>query len=224
MADRPLTPAAKARAARQAQGDLPTSSLCCDSTVAHLRNWIPVPNAFNLTAPPPWWLQLVYDYDRDLVIFPSRSERVYRLARRARLSGGLTSDFPEHHPDTAIMKHHKLVAVSALPVRLVSNAAIIPQLKDRDLWRFTPEQLTEIFEQRDRDREAREDAHLRDLGAAYHREARRTWHARTGATAFMTRRQTHGRREPAPEYLRSITIRSSHSPAGVAGPASAPSP
>jgi len=224
MADRPLATAAKAREARQAQGGLPTRSLSCDPSVAHLGNWIPVPNPFNLTAPPPWWLQLIYDYDRDLVVFPSRNERVYRLARRARISGGLPGDFPIHHPDTAIMKQHRLVSVSSLSVQLVQSAAIIPQLRDRDLWRFSPDELGEIMDARDRAREEKDDQYLVTRGAEYHREARRTWKARTGATAFMVGGKKSRRpMEPAPDYLKSVTIRPSHSPAAVAGPATATS-
>lgn len=225
MVHEPLTPAAKARAARQGRGHLPSASLACDPSVAHLRNWIAVANPFQLTAPPAWWLQLIYDYDDQLVVFPSRKERVYRLARRARLSGGLPGDFPIHHPDTAVMKQHRLVSVAALPVSLVSSAAIIPQLRDRDIERFGGwEKYAEAVEAAEAQKEARQDADVADMGAVRHREARRTYLRRVGATVLMARGQTHSARVPAPNYLAGPTPTPTSSPAAVAGPATASTP
>lgn len=218
-----ITPATAARLRRQGRAHLPTASLHADDSVLGLRNWIPVPNPFQLTAPPAWWLRLLHGYDRDLVVFPSRKERVYRLARRARLSGGLPGDFPVHHPDTVVMKQHRLVSVAALPVALVSSDAIIPQLRDRDIeahggWENYLAKL-EALEQR---KEERADAEVTDMGRVRHREARRTWLRRTGAAVLMARGQKHHTdAAPAPNYLSSVRV---SSPAAVAGPATAPSP
>lgn len=224
--DTSLSPKAKARLERQQRGDLPTASLQCDESVKGLNNWIPVPNPFNLTAPPPEWLRLIHDYDRDLVVFPSRKERVYRLARRARLSGGLPSDMPAHHPDTLIMKAHRLVAVSSLPVALVSSPAIIPQLRDRDLWRFGgPEKAIEAVEAAERAKEERDEAFMQRRAGEYHKEARKTWQYRTGSAKLMARGGSIVQRKadltPAPTLVGSATLSSTlNIPA--AGPAGSP--
>lgn len=218
-----LTPATKERLRRQGRAHLPTASLHCDDSVLGLRNWIPVPNPFQLTAPPAWWLRLIHAYDDQLVVFPSRKERVYRLARRARLSGGLPGDFPIHHPDTAVMKAHRLVSVAALPVALVSSDTIIPQLRDRDIeahggWEAYLAQL----EAHELAAEGKADAQVADMGAVRHREARRTWQRRVGATVLMAKGQRHAPREAAPDYLSQIRVRP---PVAAAGPATTfPSP
>jgi hypothetical protein len=223
-ADTSLSPRAKARLERQQRGDLPTASLQCDESVRSLGNWIPVPNPFNLTAPPPEWLRLIHDYDPDLVVFPSRKERVYRLARRARLSGGLPSDMPAHHPDTLIMKQHRLVAVSALPVALVSSPAIIPQLRDRDLWRFGgPEKAIEAIEAMEAAKEAKDEEKMQRRAGEYHREARKTWQYRTGSAKLMARGGAVARGKAsltaAPNLMNSVTLAPNTPAAGPAGSA-----
>lgn len=94
-----------------------------------------------MSAPPAFWLQRLWDFDTDLVVFPSiQTPFAYVLARRARRTGGMNANDPQFvdaPPDTkfCIMRH-------LLPVSLIyrHNAAswsidnILAELTRRDIW------------------------------------------------------------------------------------------
>lgn len=86
------------------------------------------PNPYALTGPPSWFLDDLWTFDRDLVIFPSQEEPVYRVGRRVthgpnpwRLISTVTapdaqtrSPLFQRRPDTAVMAHYRLVPVTSL--------------------------------------------------------------------------------------------------------------
>jgi hypothetical protein len=93
-----------------------------------------------MAIPPAYWLERLYDFDADLVVFPSQQVPfAYCLARRARRTAGINTGVLKEGatPDTKMcLKHH------LLPVTIIyrHNAAawsidnIISDLKARDTW------------------------------------------------------------------------------------------
>lgn len=102
-----------------------------------LANWYPDLNRFSLPAPSAWWLQLLRDYDDQLVVLPSRMELVYRLTRRVRAEArlGLKAMIVHEHPDTVMMIQYGVVPVAALTQWSVQSDKIIRDLMARDTWR-----------------------------------------------------------------------------------------
>ena len=94
-----------------------------------------------MAIPPAYWLQRLYDFDADLVVFPSiQVPFAYVLARKARRTGGMNIHdpaFAQALPDTkfCIMRH-------LLPVTMIyrhSTASwsidnILNELRARDIW------------------------------------------------------------------------------------------
>lgn len=93
-----------------------------------------------MDVPPAWFLQQLHDYDGDLVLLPSRARPfAYVIARRARLSGGLTPKAMERtitQPDTKMCWHYGLVPICLMfkhgPVWNVDG--VLRTLKARDTW------------------------------------------------------------------------------------------
>lgn len=93
-----------------------------------------------MAIPPAFWLQRLFDFDADLVVFPSQQVPfAYCLARRARKTAGINTGIlgAGATPDTKFCLAHHL-----LPVTLIyrhNSAAwsidnIIAELKARDTW------------------------------------------------------------------------------------------
>lgn len=152
-------------------------------------NYIEGRNPFKLVEPSAWWLQLLADYDNQLVVMPSVKDCVYRLCRRASREGrmGLNAMRVHTHPDTVQMIQHGLIPVSSLMVEAINSDKVIRDLMARDLWRAggrTAEGVVKIVD----DIEYREELQRRkDSRQTYtdldHRsgEAFRSMQARTGA-------------------------------------------
>lgn len=102
-----------------------------------IANWYPDQNRFNLAAPSPWWLQLLRDYDAQLVVLPSRVEALYRLTRRVRAEArlGLKAMIVHEHPDTVMMIQYGVVPVASLTHWAIQSDKIIRDLMARDTWR-----------------------------------------------------------------------------------------
>jgi hypothetical protein len=94
-----------------------------------------------MAIPPAYWLQRLWDFDSDLVVFPSlQVPFAYVLARKARRTGGLNQSDPHFAnalPDTKFCLQRRL-----LPVSLIyrHNAVswsidnILASLRARDIW------------------------------------------------------------------------------------------
>jgi len=94
----------------------------------------------NMEVPPEFWLRRLYDFDAELVVFPSRYRpAAYVLARRQHFSAGMRDVALEKtvtQPDTKLCLERHLV-----PVTLIYRTGItwtidniIAQLKARDVW------------------------------------------------------------------------------------------
>lgn len=150
-------------------------------------NWLAkVANPFGLRVPPLWWLQELYVFDPDLVLFPSQQSFHYRLCRKARRSHGILSAL-SNGTDAAVCVAEKLVPVTSLGGTVAFNASIMQWLVDRDTWRHggakeanrildEQEQAAEASKLRDRDAENDARAH-----SSY-----RTYVRRVGASVALS--------------------------------------
>ena len=107
-------------------------------------NWIPDANRWKLAQPPDWFLAGLHSYDDQLVIIPSLNRRQYLLARRARLTAGLTdvAMLENKHPDTNMCYRHGVIPIAPLASRAGKEIeftqgnleSLIATLKERDVW------------------------------------------------------------------------------------------
>ena len=152
-----------------------------------------VHSPFGLPALTDEWLRSLEQYDPDLRIFPSQKMPVYRVARVARNSGGLSSVFFGNiqglNPDTAICIKHKLVAV---PVTIHKAGAesspdvILKKLQDRDVWRHGGwEKVADILDAQDVVREKKVEQQRRDDLRVRARAMRSGFLYRTGARVSL---------------------------------------
>lgn len=139
-------------------------------------------------APPPaFWLQRLYDYDADLVLFPSTAVPFgYVLARKARISGYYTDQSIVEtvtHPDTRYCLTHKLVPVTMITqIGSIWDAdSIIRALMARDIWRVGgADKAADMVEGADAAREAKIKADIRADMWNRSGDAWRSYQARTG--------------------------------------------
>lgn len=141
-----------------------------------------------MAVPPAYWLQRLYDFDAELVVFPSiQTPFAYVLARRAKRTGGMNMHDPMFEkalPDTKFC-----VARRLLPVSLIyrhSSASwsidnIIAGLKARDIWAAGgAEAYADQADAADTQREQKQKAAIRDDFWNRSGDAWRSYQARTG--------------------------------------------
>ena len=153
-----------------------------------------LPRDGKMATPPAYWLQRLYDFDADLVVFPSiQVPFAYVLARKARKTGGMNAQDPQFAdapPDTRFCITQRL-----LPVSLVYryNAVswsidnLLADLRARDIWAAGgADAYADQADAADTQRDARMKATLRD--DMYHRsgDAWRSYQARTGQRSRVT--------------------------------------
>jgi hypothetical protein len=103
-----------------------------------LSNWIEGRNPFKLPEPSAWWLQLLRDYDPQLVLIPSVKDCTYRLTQRVRPEAKRGLDqmkILDTHPDTAQLCRYGLVPVATVHTWAVKSDKIIRDLMARDYRR-----------------------------------------------------------------------------------------
>jgi hypothetical protein len=163
-------------------------------------NWIADTNRWNLTVPPEWFLQKLWNFDEQLVIVPSRNEPTkgekphYLLARRRQYSAGLGDvvALDNKHPDTNMCMVHGLIPIGPLRFKKGVNTfteaglvSLLDELASRDMWKITgrtkdPDAAWKALEAAEAEEQARERRTWRD--DMYHRarDAYRSLKARTG--------------------------------------------
>lgn len=155
-------------------------------------NYIPDRNPFNLPKPPAWWLKLCFDFDKDLKLVPSRTQRVYRLARPIHFSLGISDQaVVDPHADTAMLQLHGLVpcGVCLIPAADGSwTTNVFQDLANRDIWRHGgPEKFTNILEENERKAEKARDKRILDECFVRRRDMARSFKARTGQRTKLNR-------------------------------------
>jgi hypothetical protein len=94
-----------------------------------------------MAVPPEYWLQRLWDFDSDLIVFPSiQTPFAYVLARRARRTGGMNIHDPAFvsaTPDTKFCIQRHLLPVSLIYRHSSASWSIDNILRDlraRDIW------------------------------------------------------------------------------------------
>lgn len=159
-----------------------------------------------METPPEYWLQRLYDFDADLVVFPSTHvPYAYVLARRAWRSGGLRGQALAEvitQPDTRYCLTHNLVPVTMIyRTGLSWNIDnIIAELERRDIWRAGGgEKAADIADAADEQKRERIKKQTRE--DMWHRsgDAWRSYQARTGQRSRPTVGQKK-KTQPATEH------------------------
>lgn len=148
-----------------------------------MRNWIADQNPFNLAAPPVWFMTGLSNFDKDLVLLPSRQRPVYWLARRKYWTAGAPPilDGVDQGGDAKMLRQHNLIDVTW--VQSIEGFTegfllyICDELRSRDTWQFDGPmneddikramfegrtKTTDVVEARDRQAEARLNAQIRE--------------------------------------------------------------
>ena len=146
-----------------------------------------VPDNPRMEVPPAWFLARLHDYDPDLVMLPSRARPfAYVLARRARLSRGLTDkafDQTITQPDTRMCFQYGLVPVCLLFKHgpIWDADTVLRRLAARDTWRNGGgDALADKLEAEEAQAKIDRDAALKDRFRALSREAWKSLQYRTG--------------------------------------------
>mgnify|MGYP001572678542 CR=1 FL=1 len=144
-------------------------------------NYIGDRNPFQLPAPPAWWLQMLYDYDAQLVAIPSRQESIYRLARRTWNRPGIQLMADIHREkDTAMLASYGLVPVTTIVGWGIWGTNIFNSLRARDIWAHGgAEKFVKLEEDAEAEAEQKRKAAIRDdmwmrSGAAWQSYKQRT--------------------------------------------------
>jgi hypothetical protein len=163
-------------------------------------NWIPAKNTWNLPEPPTWFLAGLYNFDAQLVLFPSQAAVTkgekphYMLARRRQLTAGMSdlAVLANKHPDTNFMIANGLVPVGPLRFREGVNTfteagltSLLDDLRARDIWAHTgglhnPDAAWKAVEDAEEAAKAKERSNMRDMFYHRARDAYRSLKARTG--------------------------------------------
>jgi hypothetical protein len=151
-----------------------------------LPNFVEGPNPFRLPSPSPQWLQLLSDYDDQLLIIPSQREYAYRLYRRVRPEArlGLNKTVVHTHPDTVLMIQHGAVPVTTLTHWSVQGdvGKVIRDLMARDSWMLGGAKvIVDEMEYQEEMKEKRRKRAQSENGTYVGREAFRGLQSRTGA-------------------------------------------
>lgn len=140
-----------------------------------------------MAIPPAYVLQRFYDFDNQLVLFPSRNvPYAYVIARRRR-TAGLTDKALEQtvdQPDTKMV-----MAAGCVPVTMLYNLRgmwsevdnVIEAMRRRDTWAVGGgEKAADLLDKADADREAKNKKAIRDDFWNRSGDAWRSYQARTG--------------------------------------------
>lgn len=140
-----------------------------------LPNWIEDVNRFSLRTPSPWWLQLLRDYDPNLVVIPSRTHACYRLCRRLERGKGFNPNFPHEHPDTKMMIHYGLLPIRTIVPWAVQSDKIIRDLMACDMDRQGgADVVCDRLEAQELDAERKADQYVDAESRAVNRDAYRS--------------------------------------------------
>lgn len=102
-------------------------------------NTLHVPNPFQLTEPPTWWLKELDLFDPRLVVFPSQKRATFILARRAVLTRGESPHDVKgltQNPDILIMASNRLVRVCEIVPGITWDQRVFQKLAAHDIERL----------------------------------------------------------------------------------------
>lgn len=165
-------------------------------SLPHLKNFLQTENPFKLAEPPDWWLQRLFDYDAELVVFPSRHRMAYILARRRHFSNAmaeadrLDKDLLRQSAglDGDILATHNLIYVRHLIGDSVRRPALFQWLRDNDTKAHGgAETLSRKLEDAEADIAQQKRVAMLDDIEYRAKDAWRSYQARTGRRSGFTR-------------------------------------
>lgn len=93
-------------------------------------------NPWQLAGPPGWWLDLLFAADPDVVLFPSKTTGVYRVARRVDQNTMPIMTAVKGVPDTNTYVTHGLIPITSLLPFTNWSPIVIDDLMARNIARF----------------------------------------------------------------------------------------
>ncbi len=177
-----------------------------DETFHEGVNYLAEENPFGLAGPPPSFLMDLWRYDPCLVIFPSKEEPLYRLARRTEHGPTLALSLKmlQRRPDTNMFVRHRLQPVtSILPPPFVHwGPVLLKDLAERDTRRIGgARKAADALDAQDDDFEIRWRAHAQDEAAMRARASWRQQKWTRGETVDLGgRRAHHARTSPQRQF------------------------
>ena len=152
------------------------------------KNYLPIDA--KMATPPAYWLQRLWDFDSDLVVFPSiQTPFAYVLARKARRTGGMNPHDPQFAnalPDTKFCIERRLLPVSLIYRHSSASWSIdniIASLKARDIWAVGGgDKAADISDASDLQAEQRKKSDIRDDMWTRSGDAWWAYKSRTGQT------------------------------------------
>lgn len=163
--------------------------------MANLGNYLSSENPFKLAAPPQWWLQRLFDYDSQLVVFPSRHRMAYILARRRHFSNAMAEANTLDKNllrtsaglDGDILANNNLIYVRHLIGETVRRHHIFQWLRDHDIKaNGGADRVASKLEDAEADIEAQKRKNMLDNLDHRARDAWRSYQARTGRRAGLS--------------------------------------
>jgi hypothetical protein len=99
-------------------------------------NYLPTANPYGLAEPPAWFLKDLYEFDPDLVIFPSMEDAAYCLARRVKHGAPLAvSLLKDKHPNATFCMTHRLLSITGILPGAHWGPLLLGDLQRMDMWR-----------------------------------------------------------------------------------------
>ena len=170
-----------------------------------IANTLRVPNPFQMTPPPAWWLKEMDLFDKRLVIFPSQQRMTFILARRAvRSKGESPHDLKgiTQNPDTLIMASNRLVRVCEILPGVIWDQRVFQKLAAHDIERQGgPREVANRLDAMDLKRQERLQKDQENEVAARAEDAYRAYAYKTGTRISLTPSGQHGRGETTPNKV-----------------------
>lgn len=99
-------------------------------------NFLPSANPYGLADPPQWFLKDMYEFDADLVIFPSMEDAAYCLARRVTHGEPLAVTLlKDKHPNAVFCMTYRLLSITGILPGAHWGPALLGDLVQMDMWR-----------------------------------------------------------------------------------------
>lgn len=141
----------------------------------------------NVATPPEYVLQRFFDFDSELVLFPSTGVPfAYVIARRAKRTGGMNQSdpaFANAPPDTKFCLEHRWLPVSLMYKTGISWDVdkVLASLAARDIWRAGgADKYADAADAADDKKTEKQKSHIKDDMWNRSGDAWRSYQARTG--------------------------------------------
>lgn len=165
-------------------------------------NFIPTANPFGLAIPPAWFLEQLAATDPLLVIFPSISEPLYRLARRTSTGKAQLNRVLKAYPDSAIYHAHKLWAWKSVEPMQIGGTLhgmtwqkLLLEIPEYDQQRFgTANQVADRLDEMDVEEERTVDRDIQTGLDARNHDAYILAQSKLGSRVGLTIRKPEGAR------------------------------